>query len=540
MKEIVRISLDNEMDLILAHKKTMKLSELCGLSASLQTRFATAVSEVARCAIANGEDSYLNLALHSMPGGKKEIVGVLYDKVDLTKCSPEAFSYAKRIITDVTTKFEDDRHKIIMAVKVPYSGLLSDKRIASFVEYFKSEAPLSPYDEIRKKNIQLIELADKLTESESNYRQLTDTLPFLVFSVSKNDKVSVANRSAQKILGNSFKDFSDATISTIFFEDDAERVISSWKNSKTKNNTQLLQARLWVKNQPIWHEITIVPNTDEKENVSGFIVSLTNIHAQKVIEETLKNNQELKEAQAELRRSNEELQLKNKELEQFAYIASHDLQEPLRKIRSFISLASRRITEEQQETLYFENINRAAERMSHLIRDVLNYSTLSIDANYEATDLSVVVQEILHDLEPSIEEKSAIISVEKLPTLHAIPSQMNQLFYNLINNALKFNDGIPQIEISCRQVSAEETSEQNLNGPYYLIQIKDNGIGIQDLYFEKIFSIFQRLHPQTVYQGTGIGLSLCKRIVENHNGIIRLESTVGEGSTFSIYLPKNS
>lgn len=408
---------------------------------------------------------------------------------------------------------------------------MSDARIASFEDYFSKEAPLSPYDEIRKKNVQLIELADRLTESENSYKQLTDTLPYIVFSVSKADKIYLTNKSAANILGDNAREFTPAVIQQLFHALDVEPVTKVWAKAKVKKAVQTVQGRLMVKGEALWQQVYIVPNTDEKENSAGWIISMVDIHAQKRIEETLKDNRELKEAQEKLRQYNEELERKNKEFEQFAYIASHDLQEPLRKIRNFISLSQHNRKDEEKQDFYFSKINVAAERMSHLIKDVLGYSKLSAEPELSVnTDLNQVLQEVQSDFEFVIKETGAVIETESLPTVLGSPIQLSQLFYNLISNSLKFNENEPLIKISY-------VTEYLDSVPYHKITFEDNGIGIAPQYIDQVFTIFKRLHPQTEYPGTGIGLALCKKIVENHLGKIEIDSKCINGTAIHIYLP---
>lgn len=529
MKEIVRINLDNEMDLILAHKRTMKLAEMCGLIASTQTRFATAVSEIARCAISNGEKSHLVLSIDSLSGGKKDITAAIYDNIDLAACNPDAFSYASRLSKDIENRQENGIYEIILRLRLPYSGIISPARITAFIDYFKKETGLSPYDEIRKKNIQLIELSEKLSDSESKYRQLTDTLPLIVFSVSDNGAVTLSNKSVQEIFGDRFNVFSPASMDAIIHSEDNESIKKGWESAKKRAKIFTGQARVLINDKYLWHLISIVPNTDDTGEILGWTVSMTDINAQKLIEETLKDNHELRQAQESLKASNEELSLKNKELEQFAYIASHDLQEPLRKIRNFTSLAERNLTEEEKEKLYFTKINTSAERMSRLIKDVLNYSKLSTgETEFVKVDLNDVLDEVVNDFEFLIEEKKAEITIGKLPEVMGVPVQLSQLFYNLIGNSLKFVESIPSIKINCEYL---ETTNR------YKISVTDNGIGIDSKYISKIFTIFKRLHHQNEYEGTGIGLALCKKIVQNHNGDIQISSIPNEGTTVDIFLP---
>lgn len=535
MKEILRIRLDNEMDLILAHKRAMKLAELCGLVLSAQTRFATALSEIARCSITHGENSNLILGITFLSGGKKEITAVIYDGVNLKECSPEAYAYASRLSRDVEIEYKDGVYQTTLNLKIPYSGIISDSRIASFIEHFKKETALSPYDELRKKNIQLIELSEKLSDSESKYRQLTDTLPLIVFSVAVSGAVTVANKQVTNVLGSSFNYFSPVSMGGLFHPNDSDAVSKGWENAKKKASIYKGQARVKIKDNYIWHLVSIVPDSDEKGTISGWIISMVDIHAQKLIEETLKDNKELRETQENLKLSNTELSRKNRELEQFAYIASHDLQEPLRKIRNFTSLAERSLTEEEKEKLYFNKINSSADRMSRLIKDVLNYSTLSIKENqYSDVDLSTVLEDVISDFEFQIEEKKASVIAEKLPVVKGIPVQLNQLFYNLISNSLKFVLKEPVIKIAYEFI---EAGKGDLGTDYHKISISDNGIGIESQHISKIFTIFKRLHHQSEYEGTGIGLALCEKIVQNHNGTIEIDSTPNQGTTITVFLP---
>ncbi|TRW27174.1 PAS domain S-box protein [Flavobacterium zepuense] len=535
MKDVVSIRLDNEMDLILAHKRAMKLSELCGLITSLQTRFATAVSEIARCSIAYGKNSYVVLGINFLSGGKKELKAVIYDDVNLAECNPEAYAYAVRLSKSVSTELINGVYQIHLTLPVPYSGVITESRITSFIEYFQRETPLSPYDELRKKNIQLIELSEKLSESESNYKQLTDTIPMIVFSVSGSGVITLANKRLEQILGRNFTAFNAANLEKIFHIEESQAIIKGWEAVQKRKVQFTSQARLRVKESYVWYMVSIMPNTDDRGDISGYIISMFDINAQKIIEETLKDNRELKATQENLKASNKELSAKNRELEQFAYIASHDLQEPLRKIRNFTSLAERNLTQDDKEKLYFPKINAAAERMSRLIKDVLNYSRLTVETDmFVLVDLNEILNDVINDFEFLIKEKQAKIETENLPVIKGIPVQISQLFYNIIGNSLKFVNLQPSIKIASEIV---DVSNKEVAGTYYKISISDNGIGIEQQHIDKLFIIFKRLHPQNVYEGTGIGLALCKKIVQNHGGFMEIESEPGRGTKVSAYLP---
>lgn len=263
-------------------------------------------------------------------------------------------------------------------------------------------------------------------------------------------------------------------------------------------------------------------------------------------------------AQQQMVERTHELESTNAELQKFAYVASHDLQEPLRKILTFASLLEREVGTELSDRgrLYMDKIVKSSERMQRLIDDILQFSSLkATKEDYVLTDLNLVVKQVLSDMEVKVEATGANIQIQPLPSLEAIPSQMRQLFQNLISNAVKFRrEGQhPQIMLSSEVIAAEQiinhdwTSERSLaranfshqwsRERFAKIQIRDNGIGFNESYAEKIFEIFQRLHTTTAYEGTGIGLAICKKIVDNHHGIIRAESQPGQGAVFTIILP---
>ena len=233
----------------------------------------------------------------------------------------------------------------------------------------------------------------------------------------------------------------------------------------------------------------------------------------------------------------------NAELEQFAYITSHDLQEPLRKIRTFASRIEDELAGSQHTTIYkhLQKVISSSERMSLLIRDLLNYSRLTKEERtFEEINLNDVVAEVESDFEVLIAQKKASIKVDRLPVIKGIPLQINQLFFNLLGNSLKFTKpGVPPvIDIRSADIDEQQAKELGLKEQSYLqLTFSDNGIGFNPIYRQQIFEIFQRLHSKDQYVGTGIGLALSKRVVENHEGLIVAHSEEGKGSTFAVYLP---
>ena len=243
----------------------------------------------------------------------------------------------------------------------------------------------------------------------------------------------------------------------------------------------------------------------------------------------------------------EELARSNRELEDFAFVASHDLQEPLRKIRAFgnrLESGYNDVIDERGKD-YLARMLNAAERMSMLISDLLAFSRVSTRGKeFGEVDLNRAINSVIDDLEIAIDEKSAEINVDDMPVIRGDKSQLEQLFLNLISNALKFqSEGVkPIVSINVTNALPEDTSDILISEEYEWIKITvtDNGIGFEQSFAEKIFAPFQRLHGRSEYKGTGIGLAVCRRIVERHNGQINAISKPGEGATFSIILPKDS
>jgi len=238
-----------------------------------------------------------------------------------------------------------------------------------------------------------------------------------------------------------------------------------------------------------------------------------------------------------------ELERSNSELEQFAYVASHDLQEPLRKIRTFsdrlLLKQAEKLDEEGRDSLH--RMHNAAARMQSLIDGLLALSRVTTKGQkYEKVDLARVAAEVVSDLEVQIKQVNGRVELEKLPAVQADPLQMHQLFQNLIANGLKFHrdEEPPVVKVSGRYLPGREDRKPGrLSNEQCRIVVEDNGIGFDEKYSKRIFGIFQRLHPRDVYEGTGIGLAICRRIVEQHDGTINAHSVPGKGSTFEVVLP---
>jgi two-component system CheB/CheR fusion protein len=274
----------------------------------------------------------------------------------------------------------------------------------------------------------------------------------------------------------------------------------------------------------------------------GLVVTFSDITSKKANSEKIERSYAaLKAASHEIKETNYKLEQSNFDLLQFASVASHDLKEPLRKIQVFGNLLQETSKHklDESETNYLGKIINSSNRMQMLIDNILILSRLSNNTTpYSAVNLNEVIKLIKEDLEVSIKDKAATIIVEELPVINGIQGQLHQLFQNLISNALKFNVGQPVIKIGQRECTAIlEDGFKIKSGDFYCIYIQDNGIGFDAKFSDKIFGIFQRLE-QTSYEGTGIGLAIVKKIVDNHNGFIKATSEPGKGACFIIFLPK--
>ncbi len=797
MHEIVRVNLENEMDLILAHKRTMKLAELCGLSLPVQTTFATAVSEIARCAIDEGKDAYLLLAIQFLRGGRKDIQAIITDSSAFCTEQAEHLKYARRLIDDVILENAPGFTRVVLCYRINFSGTITEARIASFIEYFRTEPPISPYDEIRRKNNQLQSLADKLTESEKKFRQLADSLPHMLWTAAPDGTIDYFNRrwyeytgldgihnwlplvhpedspkteeiwneslrtgvpwfsqnrlrdkrnasyrwheergvAVRDDKGNIVKWFVSATdiddqkrledklreseerarlsvdaaelgtweldvptnrlqssdrFNAIFgYEGSSQLTRQEWldhfhpddlqmrddtikmalKTGKLSYEARVIRkdgALRWIqvqgkvfyndKREPMrlvgtlkdvtehremigalseseqrfrsvadtapvmiwmsgtdklcyyfnsawlsftgrvldeekgngwadnvhpedlamllnvydtsfdahrefyieyrlrrqdgeyrWISSKGVPRFSNNDVFLGYIGVCIHIHDQRLANEELEKKvsvrtSELKRANQALEDKNRELERSNQELASFSYVASHDLQEPLRKIQAF----TQRITEAGvfNETTrdYFNRIRAGARRMQNLIDSLLDFSRVNTSKNiFEPMDLNVLVQDVLLHLKDMVEEKAAIITVGTMPQVNVIPVQFHQLLLNLISNALKYSkaDVPPVIRVEAGRIKGASVmlADIDANKNYWAISVADNGIGFEQQYEYKIFEIFQRLHGRHEYAGTGIGLAICKKIVQNHYGAIVATGVPDEGSVFTVYIP---
>jgi PAS domain S-box-containing protein len=329
----------------------------------------------------------------------------------------------------------------------------------------------------------------------------------------------------ERVVGSLFFDFIDKDSMVTFRE-----LFSLALKGKSKGEIHLSINKRII---PVYISLT---SLQPKLSTVGIIIS--------DLTEKKKSEEVILAYQKNLETKNLELLQSNRELDSFAYLASHDLQEPLRKIQTF----SNWILEKEYDNFspkikdYFNRIITSSKRMQNLITALLNYSRINTsEIAYVLTDLNLIVEEVKNDLNELIEENHVTVQTNPLPSLKIIPLQFNQLLSNIFINAIKYrkSDQNPLIKINSELVSNPTIDKQSapISGKFWKIQIEDNGIGFEQQYENKIFELFQRLHGKSEYEGTGIGLAICKKIAQNHGGFINAVGKPGIGSQFNIYLP---
>lgn len=383
---------------------------------------------------------------------------------------------------------------------------------------------------VEERTAKLAKSNEELKKSEERYHKMVDEVQeYAIIMLSKEGIIQNWNKGAEKIkqykeseaVGQHFQ---------IFYlpKDRLEKLPQKLLQQAVTTGRAIHEGWRLRKDQTrFWGSITLTALHNDNNEVIGFSKVTRDLTERKLAEDKM---------QAYML----ELEMQNRELEQFAYLASHDLQEPLRKIRTYAQLIEKNFQNEVLARKYFDKINASASRMSELIQSVLNYSRISNEELKTNTDLYKIATNIISDYELLIQEKNAHIHLGNLPVINAIPLQINQLFANLVSNALKFTAGDPVIHIysSVLRKSQVKNIPKGLTHKKYLqIVFSDNGIGFDQQYENLIFSMFQRLHGKHEYSGTGIGLAICKKIMDNHNGFIRAEGQLGKGATFYLYFP---
>ncbi len=396
---------------------------------------------------------------------------------------------------------------------------------------------LRPELEIRQR---LSRKNEKLQRLIQEFTFVTDFMPQLVWSTEPDGYHDFYNQRWYDYTGLTYDESKAEGWNRVLHPDDVAPTTKRWQHALATGEPYEAEYRFRRHDGEYrWFLARALPMRDESGGIIKWFGTCTDIDDRRKVANKLEFL--VQSRTQELSQANQSLMRKNHELEQFAYIASHDLQEPLRKIQSFADLLKTDSENGALTPVYLEKIVSSAQRMSSLIKAVLNYSRLSNGTEeISKTDLNLVAGHVLADYEVMIGEKGAVLTVDPLPVILADELQMTQLFSNLIGNALKFCGQAPMISIKATPLHPDKTAGIAGLDPgvrYIHIRVTDNGIGFDQKYAERVFSIFQRLGAGRMYEGTGIGLALCKKIVENHKGHIWAESTPDIGSTFHVCLP---
>lgn len=406
---------------------------------------------------------------------------------------------------------------------------------------------------------------ESLRLSEERFRVIAETLPLFVWTARPDGYVEYFNPSWFAFTGFTPEQSFGLAWSTALHPEDKEHAEKRWK--KAIDSGQLYEGEYrWRRHDGVyrWFLGRALPIRDKKGRIVRWLRTCTDIDAQKRIKEKLEDlvgerTMQLKQVVSdlttevgerervteELRHSALELSRSNHELEQFAYVASHDLQEPLRKIQAFGDRLKTRYGEqlEGQGHEYIERMQTSATRMRRLINDLLTFSRVSARVQpFVPVDLNMIANEVMGDLEDAVTRSSGRIDIGSLPTIDADPLQMRQLMQNLLSNALKFRrpDVSPTVTVRAESVaSMNGGSLDQRDRPAIRIEVADNGIGFDPAYGERIFQVFQRLHGRDEYDGTGIGLAIVRKIVERHGGTVTAHGQPGAGATFSVILPES-
>jgi len=367
----------------------------------------------------------------------------------------------------------------------------------------------------------------ELHKSEERYRRIVETSQEGIWMIDENNKTNFVNKRLCEMLGYSASEMMGKEV-FYFMNEKGKKIATASMEERENGWSGTHDFKFITKAGPVvWTHLSNSPVLDDAGKYIGGLAMVTDITKRK------NDLVLLQDSQATLQLNNHKLEQKNKELEQFAYVASHDLQEPLTTIASFVQVLKQQHLGkmDSKSDKYLRYIVQASDRMRVLIKDLLDYSRIGTNKDLEQVDSAIILHDVIADINKAIKDSHTEIQAEQLPVISGYATELKQLFQNLILNSIKFRKAGVPLKIN---ITAQKKND------YWQFAFTDNGIGIDQQHYERIFIIFQRLHTRSEYQGSGIGLSHCKKIVELHHGRIWVESILNEGSTFyfTIHSPK--
>lgn len=405
-------------------------------------------------------------------------------------------------------------------------------KVKTFHKLYQQQQELRSIQRTLEKEIEIRKQAQEaLSQQMQELKTVLESLPLIAFTMTADGHIEYVNEHWFQYSIDAME-FPNIHPEDVFCEEWKRNLLVGYEFTREVRLQELATGSYK------YHLLRVIP-LKQAGQILRWVGTYTNIHLQKLNEGVLEQQVALRTK--ELVSKNAELEQTNHELQQFSWVVSHDLKEPLRKIQLFNDVVKEVYLKENQEAVsYLDRSIKASVRMSNLINDLLAYSQLTIPAPHHPTDLNALFDDILIDFDEIIARKNARITIEKMPVIDVIPSRIRQVFQNLISNALKFSkrDVAPHITITAERIKAKAIdAEPAADGNYYRIKVQDNGIGFDEKFLDRIFVIFQRLNTKTQYEGTGIGLAIAKKNVDKHHGLISATSQVNQGSCFIIVLP---